>query len=182
MKPYDSQFSFAIQDDIHSCEKHKSPARLAECLERYARSPLFDYESGHQMDILLYAAQATSYPGMQQTVWDFFAQQAKAAHTSNDDGLKISLRIAFFECYCEWPFISEDVEKIFGLLDDPETRWVVFELHDYWPKSFKRHIELFGNGRISPDEYQTYLQDLGLVETANGLRYTSKRQPLTDAS
>jgi hypothetical protein len=123
------------------------------------------------LEVFNEAAALTADEEYGSTAWTFFRDLAALAHRSQDSDLKCKLTIALFEIIAEPPHYAESVAKLFSLLDDAETRWAVFDAYERWPRTFRRHIALYANGRISDAEYKDWLEQQGLVLTSRGLRY-----------
>lgn len=122
------------------------------------------------LGVLNEAAALLVHPKFRDVAWRFYQNLAEDAGRQQCE-LRIKLTIALFEIIAEPPWILEDVELLFTLLDSVNTRWAVFEAYENYPRTFRRHIALYGRGRIQPEEYAEWLAFQGLEFTPRGLRF-----------
>jgi hypothetical protein len=117
------------------------------------------------------AAALLTEPKFRDAAWRFFRDLASEAGRCHDDALKTQLTIALFEIIAEPPWIAEDVQLLFTLLDSESTRWAVFSAYERYPRTFLRHIGHYGRGRIPPEEFSSWLATQGLEFSDRGLRF-----------
>lgn len=120
--------------------------------------------------VLNEAAALIPHPKFRDAGWRFYRVLAEDAGRQECE-LRTRLTTGLFEIIAEPPWFTADVELLFSLLESENTRWAVFAAYEHYPRTFQRHIALHGRNRISPEEFATWLNGLGLEFTPRGLRF-----------
>ncbi|MHB1079010.1 MAG: hypothetical protein ACYC67_06385 [Prosthecobacter sp.] len=124
--------------------------------------------------VLNEAAALITNPKLRDAAWRFYRVLAEDAGRQECE-LRTRLTIGLFEIIAEPPCFPDDVEMLFTLLDSEKTRWAVFAAYEHYPRTFQRHIAEHGRGRISPEEFTTWLASQSLEFTPRGLRFMRPR-------
>ncbi len=124
--------------------------------------------------VLNEAASLITHLKFRSAAWRFYRDLAEDAGKQECE-LRTRLRIGLFEIIAEPPWFPEDVKMLFTLLDSEKTRWAVFAAYEHYPRTFQRHIAIYGKDRVSPEEFATWLNFQGLEFTPRGLRFMRPR-------
>jgi len=127
-----------------------------------------------ELCVLTEAAALTSNLKFRDAAWRFYRVLAEDAGKQECE-LRTRLTIGLFEIIAEPPYFPDDVEMLFTLLDSEKTRWAVFAAYEHYPRTFQQHIAEHGRGRVSPEEFATWLDSQSLEFTPRGLRFMRPR-------
>lgn len=128
------------------------------------------FDRSARMTVLHNLTEWLSHPKFRTPAWEGLRKLASMTTEEDHDDLRLDLTIATFELIAEPPEVPGFVESLFGLLDDPATRWAVFGAYERWPGRFRKHIKRYAGGRVTEAEFCAWLREQGLTLAKRGIR------------